>query len=96
MGSVPPRTACGNRPGAAPIYGHGPGPHAVRGGLVLSPRQGLLQPAGALEVASPARRVALDDQPLVVDVRVAVRLAVAQAVRAQGRPWRRGGRTGGR
>ena len=82
---MPPRTACGNRPGAAPIYGHGPGLHTVRGGLVPSQRLLLQQPAVALEVASPARRVALRDQLLAVDVRVAVRLAVAQADRAQGR-----------
>ena len=90
-----PRTACGNRPGAAPIYGHGPGLHAVRGGLVLSPRLVLRQPAVVLEVASPARRVAHRNQLLEADVRFAVRLAVAQAVRAQGQPWRRRGRTGG-
>ena len=56
---------------------------AVRGASVLRPRLVLRQPAVALEVAQPARRVAVNDQLLVVEVRVAVRVAVALAVRAK-------------
>ena len=75
---MPPRTACWNRSRAAPIYGHVPGSHAARGGSVLIPRLDLGQVAVLLEVAQPARRVAVHHELVVVELRVVVRLPVAQ------------------
>lgn len=78
--------ACGNRTGASGLC-HGLGRHAVRDGSILrlSPRLVLRQTAVASDLMKPARRVAIDDQLLVVDARVAVQPDVAQAVHAQGR-----------
>ena len=35
---MPPRTVCGNRTEAAPIYGNGPGRHSVRNRWILMSR----------------------------------------------------------